>query len=109
MAKPLIIALRHTNWRHFKLLKLIQIKFNQVKVFEERGRPEYLQENLTEAIIIALTTTPQLLSTTSFRCFFGRSTSNGKQLLFRPLSEGTIGFGADSASVNLGKWQCVAS
>ena len=65
MAKPLITALRHTNWRHFKL-KLIQIKFNQVKVFEERGRPEYLQEDLAEAI--ALTTTPQLLSTTSFCC-----------------------------------------
>jgi len=30
------LALRHANWGHYKL-KLIQIKFNQMQVFEERG------------------------------------------------------------------------
>ena len=30
------LALRHTNWGQCKL-KLIQIKFNQIQVFEERG------------------------------------------------------------------------
>ena len=32
------LALRHTNWGHCKL-KLIQIKFNEMQVFEERGKP----------------------------------------------------------------------
>ena len=29
-------------------LKLIQIKFNQMQVFEERGKLEYPEENLSE-------------------------------------------------------------
>ena len=33
------LALRHTNWGQCKL-KLIQIKFNQMQVFEERGTRE---------------------------------------------------------------------
>ena len=41
------LALRHTNWGHCKL-KLIQSKFNQMQVFEERGKPEYPGENLSE-------------------------------------------------------------
>ena len=41
------LALRHTNWGHCKL-KLIQIKFNQMQVFEERGKPEYPGENLSD-------------------------------------------------------------
>ena len=41
------LALRHTNWGHCKL-KLIQIKLNQMQVFEERGKPEYPGENLSE-------------------------------------------------------------
>ena len=32
------LALRHTNWRLCKL-KLIQITFNQMRFFEERGKP----------------------------------------------------------------------
>ena len=31
------LALRHTNWGHCKL-KLIQIKLNEMQVFEERGK-----------------------------------------------------------------------
>ena len=34
------LALSHTNWGHCKL-KLIQIKLNQMQVFEERGKLEY--------------------------------------------------------------------
>ena len=41
------LALRHTNWGHCKL-KVIQIKFNLMQVFEERGKPEYLGEKLSE-------------------------------------------------------------
>ena len=44
------LALRHTNWGHCKL-KLIQIKFNQMQVFEERGKPEHPGENLSEHLI----------------------------------------------------------
>ena len=40
-------ALRYTNWGHCKL-KLIQIKLNQMQVFEKRGKPEYPRENLAE-------------------------------------------------------------
>ena len=40
-------ALRHTNWGHCKL-KLIQIKLNQMQVFEETGKLEYPGENLSE-------------------------------------------------------------
>ena len=32
------VCLKHTNWRYCKL-KLIQIKLNQMQVFEERGKP----------------------------------------------------------------------
>ena len=41
------LAFRHINWGHCKL-KLIQIKFNQMQVFEERGKPEYPGKNLSE-------------------------------------------------------------
>ena len=41
------LALRRTNWGLCKL-KLIQVKFNQMQVFEERGKPEYPGENLSE-------------------------------------------------------------
>ena len=41
------LALKHTNWGHCKL-KLIQIKFKQMEVFEERGKPEYPGKNLSE-------------------------------------------------------------
>ena len=33
------LALRHINWGHCKL-KLMQIKLNQMQVFEKRGKPE---------------------------------------------------------------------
>ena len=41
------LALRHINWGHCKL-KLIQIKLNQMQVFEEKGKLEYPGENLSE-------------------------------------------------------------
>ena len=44
------LALRHTNnyyWGHCKL-KLIQIKLNQMQVFEARGKPEYPGEYHSE-------------------------------------------------------------
>ena len=41
------LALRHINWGHCKL-KLLQNKFNQMQVFEERGKPEFSGENLSE-------------------------------------------------------------
>ena len=41
------LALRHTN-RGQCNLKLIQIKFNQIQVFGERGIPEHPGENLSE-------------------------------------------------------------
>ena len=37
----------HTDWGHSKL-KLIQIKFNQMPLFEGRGKPKYPGENLSE-------------------------------------------------------------
>ena len=79
------LALSHTNWGHCKL-KLIQIKLNQMQVFEERGKLEYpggkpfrakkrtnkLNPHMTPSLRIehephwretnALTTTPPLLS-----------------------------------------------
>ena len=37
----------YTNWGHCKL-KLTQIKLHHIHVFEERGKPEYPRENLSE-------------------------------------------------------------
>ena len=40
------LALRHSNWD--TKLKLIQVKFNQMQVFEEREKREYPGENPSE-------------------------------------------------------------
>jgi len=41
------LALLHSNRQHCEL-KLIQIKFNQIQVFEGRGKPEYPGEKVSE-------------------------------------------------------------
>ena len=41
------LALRHTSWGHCQL-KLIRVKFNQMQVFEVRGKPEYPGKNLSK-------------------------------------------------------------
>ena len=90
------LALTHTNWGHCKL-KLIQIKLNEVQVFEERGKPEYvpggkplraekrtnkLNPHVTPSVgsepwphwweASALTTTPPLISKTVVPALVGR-------------------------------------
>ena len=76
------LALRHTNWGHCKL-KVIQFKFHQMQVFEERRKPEeYPGENLSEQRREPTTLNPHMTLSLEIErrsyCWKARSRGRGK-------------------------------